>query len=227
MGLIKRYGFMCVLLLTVTGCATMPQGPSVTVLPTQGKPFTQFQEEDASCRKWAEQSIGISPAEVQNESAVSGAAIGSLLGAGVGALIGSAGGHAGTGAAIGAGTGLLMGTSVGSNSGRVHGQEAQRRYDIAYSQCMASSGNQVITQPASRPAGYHYPRRRVIVVPTEPPPVYYAPPPPVYAPYPPAASLPVYPPSGNENAPLPPTYSPPVPPASTYYPPPNSPPPSK
>ena len=46
------------LLLASAGCATtMPQGPSVTVLPTQGKPFTKFQEEDAECRKWAEKSI--------------------------------------------------------------------------------------------------------------------------------------------------------------------------
>ncbi|MDR3430811.1 MAG: glycine zipper family protein, partial [Rouxiella aceris] len=69
------------------------------MLPAQGKPFTQFQAEDANCRKWAEQSIGISPQEAQNQSTVSGAAIGTLGGAGVGALLGSASGHAGAGAA--------------------------------------------------------------------------------------------------------------------------------
>ena len=238
----KRYGLISVMLLTATGCATLPQGPSVTVMPTQGKPFTQFQAEDANCRKWAEQSVGISPEKAQSDSAVSGAAIGSLVGAGVGALIGSASGRAGAGAAIGAGSGLLMGTSVGSDTGRVYGREAQKRYDIAYSQCMASNGNQVVTQPVSRPAGHYYPRRNVIVVPAEPPayyapppPVYYAPPPPAYyAPQQPTQYSPVYPQPGSDNAPPPPVYSTtpppgntPVPPANTYYPPPNSPAPNK
>lgn len=163
------------IVLSATGCATMPTGPSIMVLPAQGKPFTQFQAEDASCRRWAEQSIGMSPQEFQNQNAVGGAAIGTLAGAGVGALLGSASGHAGAGAAIGAGTGLLMGTAVGASSGQVAGAEAQRRYDIAYAQCMISSGNQVANGVPER-------RRRVVVVPPPPPPVYYAPPAPAYPP---------------------------------------------
>lgn len=170
--------FLCaVIAVIVGGCATMPTGPSVMVLPAQGKPFAQFQAEDASCRKWAEQSIGISPSEVRNQNTASGAAVGALGGAGVGALLGSASGHAGAGAAIGAGTGLLLGTAVGSDAGRVYGEEAQRRYDIAYAQCMVSNGNRIVNQSVNSPPGYY--QRRVIVVPAEPPPpVYYVPPPP-------------------------------------------------
>ena len=187
------------LFLAVAGCATLPPGPSVTVLPPQGKPFQQFQAEDANCRKWAEQSIGMSPSEVQNQNTASGAAIGTIVGAGAGALLGSVSGHAGTGAAIGAGTGLLMGTVIGSDSGRVTGREAQRRYDIAYAQCMTSNGNQVVNQRVNTAPGYYYPRRHVIVAPAEPPPpVYYAPPP-TYQPAP-AYPLPSTPP--------PPVYAP-------------------
>lgn len=193
-------------LITAAGCATLPQGPSVMVMPAQGKPFSKFQEEDAGCRKWAEQSVGISPADAQNQTTASGAAIGALAGAGIGALLGSASGNMGAGAAIGAGGGLLMGSAVGSDSGRVTGREAQHRYDIAYTQCMTSYGNQV-SQPAARPVHVYYPQQRVIVVPAEPPPVYYAPPPVQYAP--PA-----------------PTYQAPRPPAAPLYPPPGTPPPS-
>ena len=162
----------------VCGCATtMPQGPSVTVMPAQGKPFAKFQNEDAECRKWGEKSSGISAADAHNQSTFGGAAIGSLIGAGAGALIGSVSGNVGAGAAIGTGTGLLVGTATGADSGRVSAREAQRRYDIAYSQCMASHGNQ-IQQPAAAPVPVYYPRRRVIIVPAEQPPVYYMPPPP-------------------------------------------------
>lgn len=186
------------LMLAVAGCATaMPQGPSMVVLPSQGKPFSLFQEEDANCRKWAERSIGISPAEARNNDTTSGAAVGALTGAGAGALLGSASGHMGAGAAIGAGVGLLMGTAVGSDSGRVSAREAQRRYDIAYAQCMVSNGNQIGRQAVDPAPGY-YRRRRVIVVPAEPPPVYYvAPPAPTYQVPSVAPPAPDYPPPGT------------------------------
>ena len=205
MGCVKRI-ILCSILIVAAGCATMPQGPSVMVLPSEGKPFPKFQEEDANCRKWAEQSVGISPTDVQNQNTASGASVGTLAGAGIGALLGSASGHMGAGAAIGAGTGLLMGSSMGSDAGRVSGWEAQRRYDIAYSQCMASFGNQIVPR-AARPAQLYYPQRRVIVVPAEPPPVYYAPPPPAtYEPaYPPAGTPP--PAVEDQNTPPPPVYS--------------------
>ncbi len=184
------------LILAIEGCATaMPQGPSIMVLPARGKPFSQFQVEDANCRKWAEKSVGISPAEAHNNGTASGAAVGALSGAGAGALLGSASGNMGAGAAIGAGVGLLMGTAIGSDTGRVSAQEAQRRYDIAYAQCMASHGNQIGSQSVGTAPRY-YQRRRVIVVPSEPPPAYYLVPP---------APASAYPPTG---APPPPVYAP-------------------
>lgn len=130
-------------LLALAGCVTLPTGPSVRVLPGQGKPFEQFQVDDAVCRQWAERSIGISPQETVNQSAVSGAVVGTAIGAGVGALLGAAAGNPGAGAAIGAGSGLLVGTASGAEAGNISGWEAQRRYDNTYVQCMYAKGNQV------------------------------------------------------------------------------------
>ena len=161
---------------SLTGCASIPSGPSVRVYPGAEKTFQEFQSDDAICRTWAGQKIGLTPEEIRNQSTITGAGIGTLLGAGLGALIGSTSGNAGAGAAIGAGTGLLIGSSAGSDHGRVYGYEAQRRYDNYYLQCMYSKGNLVpgVVTPR-RHRQYNY-------VPPPPPPVYdsapsYAPPP--------------------------------------------------
>lgn len=131
------------LLLVSSGCATLPEGPSINVLPTQGKPFEIFQAEDATCRKWAEQQLGNPRQEAYDKNVATGAVTGTAIGAGVGAALGSVSGHAGAGAAIGAASGLLFGTAAGSSTGRVYGMEAQHRYDNAYVQCMYTYGNQV------------------------------------------------------------------------------------
>ena len=82
-------------LSNVSACATIPSGPSVTVVPARGKPFELFQQEDALCRRWADQRIGISTQEVINKDTTTGAMVGTAVGAGFGALIGSASGQAG------------------------------------------------------------------------------------------------------------------------------------
>ena len=138
-----RISFALLVLLVVGGCTTMPTGPSVMVLPAPGKPFDLFQSEDASCRFWASQQIGQTPQETVNQNTVGSAVLGTAIGAGLGAAIGAASGNAATGAAIGAGSGLLGGTLAGASSGQASGWEAQRRYDIAYQQCMYAKGNQV------------------------------------------------------------------------------------
>lgn len=140
----KDIGIVLVLaVLLLGGCATIPTGPSVMVLPPPGKPFEQFQADDAVCRQWAAQQIGLSPQETANQNTATGAVVGTALGAGLGAAIGSASGAAGTGAAIGAASGLLLGTAAGANAGQVYGWRAQRQYDIAYMQCMYAKGNDV------------------------------------------------------------------------------------
>jgi hypothetical protein len=135
--------FLFLALLVMGGCATIPKGPSVMVLPPPEKPFEVFQADDAVCRTWAAQQIGLSPQETVNQNTVTGAVAGTVIGAGLGAAIGSTSGDMGAGAAIGAASGLLLGTAAGADSARVYGWEAQRRYDIAYMQCMYAKGNQI------------------------------------------------------------------------------------
>lgn len=140
--LIRRC-LLIMILLVSSGCVTFPTGPSVKVLPAPGKSFEQFQADDAVCRQWAGQQLGSSPQEVANQNTASGAIVGTVVGAGLGAAIGAASGNAGAGAAIGAGSGLLLGATAGADSGRYYGYESQRRYDIAYEQCMYAKGNQI------------------------------------------------------------------------------------
>ncbi|SKA08410.1 Glycine-zipper containing OmpA-like membrane domain-containing protein [Trichlorobacter thiogenes] len=149
----KQVLFIIVLfsLFVTTGCTTLPTGPSVHVLPGSDKSFEQFQIDDAACRVWAGQGIGLTPDEIRNQSTISGAGVGALFGAVGGALIGSASGNAGVGAAIGAGGGLLIGSAVGADKGRVYGYEAQHRYDSYYLQCMYAKGNQVPGAVAPQP----------------------------------------------------------------------------
>ena len=161
------------------GCATLPTGPSVMALPAPGKPFEQFQAEDATCRQWAAQQVGGQPGAPTTQNTAVGAAVGTAIGAGLGAGLGALVGHAGTGAAIGAGTGLLTGGAAGANADQVAGWNAQRRYDMAYQQCMYAKGNQVPgfqapDETSTQPTGG---------VPPPPPPPGYSPAPPGPPPY--------------------------------------------
>jgi hypothetical protein len=132
----RRSLVLSVAAVVLAGCATIPTGPSVMVLPAPGKSFESFQSDDMACRQWALQQAGVQPSDAVNEKLASGAAIGTLIGAGLGAAIGAASGSAGAGAAIGAGSGLLAGTAVATGPASASGWEIQRRYDMAYQQCM-------------------------------------------------------------------------------------------
>jgi outer membrane protein OmpA-like peptidoglycan-associated protein len=128
----------------IGGCATMPTGPTVRVMPGPGKPFEVFVADDSVCRQWAAQQIGgESPSQTANQNLAAGAVVGGLVGAAAGAAIGSATGNAGAGAAIGAGAGLLGGTAMASGPAYASQWQLQRQYDIAYQQCMYAKGNQI------------------------------------------------------------------------------------
>jgi hypothetical protein len=164
--------------LLLTACATVPPGPSVMVLPGNGKHFEQFQADDAVCRQWALQQTGTTPNEAGAASAVTGAAVGTLVGAGLGAAIGAAAGSPAIGAAVGAGAGLFGGTAVGVGNAYGAGLSVQSRYDIAYMQCMYTKGNQIPVSRARQPA-------YTSTVPPPPPPPPGGPPPPIGSPPPP------------------------------------------
>jgi hypothetical protein len=114
----------------VTACATAPAGPSVLALPGTGKPFDQFQGDEAVCRQWASEEAGTTPQSAAGASVAQGAAIGTLGGAGVGAALGAVTGHAGVGAAIGAVGGLLTGSAIGAGAGHASSHEVQRRHRV-------------------------------------------------------------------------------------------------
>lgn len=129
-------------LLLITACAQTPMGPTIQVLPAQGKSFDQFQYEQAGCKQYADQSVA-GQAQNANQQTAGTAAIGTVLGAALGAGIGAAAGNAGAGAAIGAGAGLAGGTGLGaSNSARTQ-MSIQDQYNNAYAQCMYAKGNMV------------------------------------------------------------------------------------
>ena len=142
----NKTAYFCVFLslTAMTACATVPSGPSVLVVPPPGKPFELFKQEEALCRRWAEQQTGVSSQEAVNKNTTTGAMVGTAVGAGLGALTGAASGHAGAGALIGGAAGMLVGAASGADSGQMYGREAQRRYDIAYLQCMYANDNQFV-----------------------------------------------------------------------------------
>ncbi len=168
----KRGVLLFSVVVILSGCATMPTGPSVAVFPSPGKPFEVFQADDAVCRQWAQQQIGgVSPGQTANQNLATGATVGTLVGAAMGAAIGAAtggAGGAGAGAAIGGAAGLLGGTAMGSDAGAASGYQLQRRYDIAYQQCMYAKGNQipgVLRRPTRSYVPPPPPQARVVVLP--------------------------------------------------------------
>ena len=125
--------------LLLSACVTVPEGPSVMVLPGSGKTFNQFQLDDYTCRQFANQSIGGSNAQqAATESGVKSAAVGAAVGAAAGALMG---GHEGAGS--GAGAGLAVGALAGTGAAQGSAYNLQQRYNAAYIQCMYAKGNRV------------------------------------------------------------------------------------
>jgi len=141
----------CAALFAASACTPAPMAPTVAVMPAPGKPMEVFQQDDGLCRNYAYNAIGGPNAQQQlNNQQLGSAAVGTLLGAGLGAAIGG-----GRGAAIGAASGAAAGTLYGSNQSAYAGMSMQQQYDIAYSQCMYSRGNQV--PGFSPPPNYPYP----------------------------------------------------------------------
>ena len=129
-------------LLVVGACASTPRGPTVRVMPPDGKPIGMFEDDDTVCRHHAAEQVA-GQAEHVNWMQPAMAGGGTFLGAGLGAAIG--GGHR---AAIGAGAGALGGTAVGAiPSGKAQGT-IQSQYDNSYAQCMYSRGNEVAGFPS-------------------------------------------------------------------------------
>lgn len=127
------------IILLLSGCASLPSGPSVMVLPGTTKSFEQFRNDDYWCQQFALGQVGgVTPNQAATNSGLGTAAVGTAIGAAAGAAIGG-----GYGAAAGAGTGLVAGSLVGSGAASSSGYAAQDRYDAAYIQCMYAKGHRV------------------------------------------------------------------------------------
>jgi len=125
-------------LLLLAGCATVPTGPSMMVLPGSSKSFDQFRVDDMDCRQYANYQISNNPDQSKIDPGVRNAAIGTVIGALAGAVIGG-----NQGAGIGAGAGLLVGSASGSDAVKSSNNSSQKNYDNAYIQCMYGKGHQV------------------------------------------------------------------------------------
>ncbi len=159
------------LILAVSGCASLPNGPNVIVLPGSGVSFDQFRNDDVICQQYASYQLdGTTANQAGVNSGVISAAVGAAIGAAFGAAIGG-----GSGAAIGAGSGLLAGSLMGTSASSSSMYEMQQRYDAAYIQCMYAKGHQV---PVSGQFSNVTPQRSAPSSPTIPPPPAGLPPPP-------------------------------------------------
>jgi len=148
------------LLTVLAGCASIPNGPSVAVMPAPGKSFEQFNAEDSVCRQFAQKSIGTSASQAASDSEMKSIAAGTAIGVVAGIL--GAGNRNGSG--VGAAVGMLEGAAIGTGEAQHSQKDFQRRYDIAYEQCMYAKGNQL-------PDGASYQPQVMYTQPlTEPPP---------------------------------------------------------
>jgi hypothetical protein len=139
---------VAVLAAVITGvlsaCVSAPTGPTIAIMPREGKPFEVFQQEDQVCREFAANAVKDTSNAALKEGATS-AAIGAALGAAAGAVMqGGSSQNVGTGA----GVGLLGGAAIGAMNSAGKQNQAQTQYNIAYQQCMYSKGNQVPSYPA-------------------------------------------------------------------------------
>lgn len=145
----KRTVLTLALISSLAACVSAPTGPTVAIMPREGKPFEVFQQEDQQCREFAANAIKDTSNAALKEGATS-AAIGAALGAAAGAVIqGGSSQNIGTGAGIG----LLGGAAMGAMNSSGKQNQAQVQYNIAYQQCMYSKGNQVPSYPTQNFGG--------------------------------------------------------------------------
>lgn len=124
-------------LAVLAGCAMQPVGPSISVFPAPYKPFDVFLDDQDECQAYAASRVA-GGAQDANNRALGAAAIGTVLGLAVGAATGD--GRAATVGAVGGGA---VGAAVGAGQSDDANFSLQRRYDIAFAQCMYAKGNQV------------------------------------------------------------------------------------
>lgn len=129
----------------LSGCVTPPMGPTAMVMPAPGKPFEAFAQDQALCKKFAGGEID-GGATISNFKQLGTVAVSAALGAGLGAAV-----RGRRGAEYGGGLGAIGGTVAAAGGSARDQYSLQGRYDMAYTQCMYSRGNQVASATRAAP----------------------------------------------------------------------------
>jgi hypothetical protein len=137
-----RNTFMLLAAVLLSGCATQPMGPTARVMPASGKSFEVFAQEQASCKQFADGEVN-GGATMANLKEFGTAAIATGLGGGLGAAI-----RGQRGAEVGGSLGAVGGAAIAGHGSARDQSNLQGRYDLAYTQCMYTHGNQIAGNPA-------------------------------------------------------------------------------
>jgi uncharacterized protein YcfJ len=147
-------------ILVFAGCATTPVGPTVQVMPGEGKSFAVFTADQDACKQYATQQVA-GQAQAANNQAIGTAVLSTALGTGLGAAVGG-----GYGARVGAASGAATGTAIGAGQTQANQMSIQQQYDNAFAQCMYAKHDQVAGWEPAPPQTYGPPQQ----LPPPPPP---------------------------------------------------------
>ena len=123
--------------LLLAACAETPMGSTVPVMPGPNTSLSQFQNDQAVCRNFAQRAVQ-DQAQGANLRGLGTAALTTALGAGLGAAIGG-----GRGAGIGAASGAVGGAGLAARNTSNANASIQAQFDNAFAACMFSLGNTV------------------------------------------------------------------------------------
>src|SRR5262249_56729537 len=123
--------------IVLSACAQTPMGPTVPVMPGPNTSLASFQNDQATCRQFAQQAVA-DQAQGANLRGLGTVALTTALGAGLGGAIGG-----GRGAGIGAASGALGGAGLGAVGSANAQTSIPAQYDNAFAACMFSLGNTV------------------------------------------------------------------------------------
>jgi hypothetical protein len=132
---VQKVAFGLPVLMLLAGCVSVPDGPMVAAYPGEGKSLEAFDKDDHACQDYAYDKVAGQVNRANDRQARNGI-LGAIIGTGLGAAVGNT-----KGAIVGGTAGALVGSSTAQPGFQQY--SAQRRYDIAYSECMESKGDRV------------------------------------------------------------------------------------
>lgn len=134
----KSFAFIAMTgVILLSACVETPMGSTVPVMPGPNKSLASFQNDQATCRQFAQQAVS-DQVQGANLRGLGTAALTTALGAGLGGAIGG-----GRGAGIGAASGALGGAGIGAVRSSNAQTSIQAQFDNAFAACMYSLGNRV------------------------------------------------------------------------------------